>query len=111
MAGLTWVCRDQIPDLLQTKCLPFAYESEIAGLVEARVCGRKLVNFLNGKPFKINRSEAVSIKTANDVETFNSNCLTVDGFNVCWESVVKPYDFMDQRCRLLEGDIFCYDQI
>ena len=77
------------------------------------MCGRDLVNFFHGEPLKVDgiySDELIKI-TGNDIPMTSTNCISVNGFNVCWEDVVKPYDFINKKCQLIEGEMFCLEHI
>ena len=72
MAGLTYVCEDDIAHILEHKCIDIKYEVEKAdGLdnnhqaavltQEQRVCGRPLIDFLNGKPLKTKDNQMIKV--------------------------------------------------
>lgn len=77
------------------------------------LCDRELVDFLHGNPIIIDGpdSDQLTIITGNDIPMLNEKCLTIDGFNVCWESVAKPYEFIDQKCNMVDERIWCFDHI
>ena len=41
----------------------------------------------------------------------NEKCLTIEGYNVCWEEVAKPYEFINQKCQMIDERIWCFDHI
>ena len=97
LAGFTYICQEDARVILQNKCIEFFYES-IDGVKPKEICGRELVNFFHGKPVAIDGlySNKLTIVTGNDIPILNERCLTVQGFHVCWESVAKPYEFIDK---------------
>ena len=111
MAGNTYVCEDEIPRLLQEKCLTFGYEGTLDGEeLEEKVCGRDLIDFLNGYSLQVpassmadsDRTQMLHVLTGNDLPMVNLVCLRVNDQKVCWEKepVAKPFDFIDNRCRI-----------
>jgi len=111
VAGITYVCEDEIPRLLSEKCLSFEYEGSVHGeSLEKQVCGRELIDFLNGYSLEVPASgipgssatQTLHVLTGNDLPMLNSKCLLVDDHKVCWEKepLAKPFDFIDNRCRV-----------
>ena len=41
----------------------------------------------------------------------NEKCLTIEGYNVCWEEVAKPYEFINKKCQMIDERIWCFDHI
>ena len=40
--------------------------------------------------------------------------MVVDGYNLCWNKpgqVARPFNFMDNKCKVIEGEIWCLDKI
>ena len=74
---------------------------------EQRVCGRPLIDFLNGKPLETKESKVIRVKTGNDILMLSAKCLLVHGdYKLCWEHepVAKPFEFIDNRCKVIEMD-------
>lgn len=71
-----------------------------------RICGRPLIDFLNGDPYITDDKQVVRVKTGNDLTMLSAKCILVDGYSICWnhEPVARPFDFIDNRCEIIEGD-------
>lgn len=58
LAGQSYVCEDDIPRILDEKCIEINYEGLLdKHLLQASICDRELINFLNGEPFTAPASE------------------------------------------------------
>ena len=55
MAGLTYVCEDDFSYILEHKCIEIDYRGleEKTEFLQKKVCGRELINFLNGFPIEV----------------------------------------------------------
>ena len=85
------------------------------------MCGRDLVNFFHGHPIALEGhtddadvSQALGLQprrptihhhgnelvkvTGNDLPMRDAKCIQVNGFNVCWKDVAKPYEFLSKKC-------------
>ena len=84
------------------------------------MCGRDLVNFFLGHPIALegheddaNIDQALGLQprtyvqhhsndlvkvTGNDLPMRDAKCIQVNGFNVCWKDVAKPYEFLSKKC-------------
>ena len=106
MAGLTYVCEDDIEHILEHKCIDINYPGLLTDQVnEQRVCGRQLIDFLNGTPVETKDGQIIRVQTGNDLPMLSAKCLLVhDDYKLCWERepVAKPFEFIDNRCKVLE---------
>ena len=119
MAGYTYICKEDIPQIIETQCIDFSYDS-FAGLSSKHLCGRDMIDFLNGMPFEIHNKlnptlqREIKVYTANDIQMDSVNCMVVDGSNVCWNkpgAIARPFNFMDNKCKAIDGEIWCLDKI
>lgn len=119
MAGYTYICTDDIPQILESKCIDFSYDS-FAGLSSKHLCGRDMLDFLSGLPFEIRNKlnpslyKEIKVYTASEISMTSPNCMEVDGFNLCWHqsnAVAKPFEFMDNKCKVIDGEIWCLDKV
>ena len=116
MAGLTYVCEDDIQHILEHKCIDINYMAERLydepEMAEQKVCGRQLIDFLNGAPIETNDGQMLRVYTGNDLTMLSAKCLQVfggknhDDYKLCWERspVAKPFEYIDNRCQVLEMD-------
>ena len=102
MAGLTYICENDISSILQEKCIDIEYLG-VDGVQDKKVCGRDLIDFLNGYPLAAeNADSALIVTTGNDLKMLSPQCLLIDDYKVCWDSepVARPFDFIDNRCAV-----------
>lgn len=106
LAGLTYVCEDDISHILEQKCIDIDYEGLNEEILTRNVCGRELIDFLNGYPIEVQDSKTITVVTGNDLPMLNAQCLLIDGYKLCWddEPVAKPFEFIDNRCRVDKVD-------
>lgn len=119
MAGYTYICAEDISQILQTKCIDFSYDS-FSGLSSKHLCGRDMIDFLSGMPFEIHNKlnpslfREIKVYTANDIQMTTPDCMVVDGFNICWNNkgqVARPFEFMDHKCKVIDGEVWCLDRV
>jgi len=115
LAGNTYVCEDQIPSILSEKCIDIDIDHDESSQVFFRLCGKKLIKFLNGTAVEVpSTGQILRVVTGNDLPMLDSHCIVADGYKVCWEdgSVAKPFDFINNRCSVdpqdgQEGQLNC----
>ena len=99
LVGFTYLCVEDINMILTSKCVSFFHQST-EGHKLSKVCGRELVNFFHGNPITVDgmySNKLVKI-TGNDLPMPNETCLAIDGYNMCWEDIAKPYEFLEKKC-------------
>ena len=106
-AGLSYICEDDIPAILSEKCISIQYNRPqiSSDPSETKVCGRQLIDFLYGYPLELEADiPPLTVITGNDLPMLTPQCLLVDAHKVCWETepVARPFDFVDNRCRVTE---------
>ena len=112
LVGFTYLCTEDIDMILTSKCLSFFYQST-EGHKLSKVCGRELVNFLHGDPISVDgmySNELVKI-TGNDLPMQNETCLAINGYNMCWDDIAKPYEFLEKKCQVIDGELWCLEHI
>ena len=104
LAGFTYICEEDVHAILKNKCINFFYESR-TGIKQRQVCGRQLVNFFHGRPIEVDGlySNKLTLVTGNDIPMLNEKCITIDGYNACWEDMAKPYEFIEKKCQMIDG--------
>jgi len=102
LAGLTYICEDDIASILEDNCIDIEYQG-VDRIRDKRVCGRQLIDFLTGYPLETETGiNSLIVVTGNDLQMLTPQCLLVDGHKLCWENepVAKPFDFIANRCRV-----------
>lgn len=120
LAGQTYVCEDDIPLILEHKCIDIKYEGlsleDEVTVYDKHVCGRELIDFLNGYPLDVSlphsaERQLLRVVTGNDLTMLTAKCLLLEGYQLCWENqpVARPFDFIDNRCSVdtLDSTVKC----
>ncbi len=86
LAGQTYICDDDIPGILQSKCIDVKYQGITDDeILNQNICGRDLIDFLNGKGIRVpssksplgdalepSKSQMLEVLTGNDLEMINA---------------------------------------
>lgn len=66
-AGLTYICEDDISQILTEKCIDVEFQGEDR-VRDKRICGRKLIDFLYGYPIETgDEPSQLTVTTGNDL--------------------------------------------